>query len=141
MPAESLRLEAQGGWSYTNYITLKRNNVIDENQCLTILKQGVMKLKYIPTPHTIGEEKKHAKRVLKQTNYDVVHIHLKKGEELSTHHAKVETLIIVRCGKVSFTVEDETVVLTNEEVLQMEPYEKHSLKAINNTDLLLLKFL
>lgn len=97
-------------------------------------------MKHIQTSHDIGEKQKFANRVLNQSKYDVVHIHMKKDEEITTHHAKVETLIVVRTGKVLFVVEDKTIELTNEEILQMEPYEKHSLKAIEETDLLLMKF-
>ena len=82
---------------------------------------------------------KHAERVLSQPKYDVVQIHMKKDEEISTHHAKEETLIIVRTGKVRFIVGEETVILANEQMLQMDPYEKHSLEAIEETDLILLK--
>lgn len=93
----------------------------------------------ISSPHEIGDKKKHAGRLLNQPKYDVVQIHMKKDEEITTHHAKVETLIIVRTGKVSFTVEGETVILTNENILQMDPYEEHSLTALEESDLLLLK--
>lgn len=96
-------------------------------------------MKQVTTSHDIGEKRKHALRVLNETKYDVVHIHLKQGEEITTHHAKVETLIIVRAGKVRFNVEGEDVILTKEEILQMDPYEKHSLHALDETDLLLLK--
>lgn len=97
-------------------------------------------MKHIQTAHDIGEKQKFANRVLNQPKYDVVHIHMKKGEEITTHHAKVETLIVVRAGKVLFIVEDETFELTNEDILQMEPYERHSLMALEEADLLLLKF-
>ena len=97
-------------------------------------------MKYITTSHQIGGDQKYADRVLNTENYDVVQIHMKKDQEISTHHAKVETLIIVRTGKVQFVLEEETVELTNESILQMDPYEKHSLKALEETDLLLLKF-
>lgn len=96
-------------------------------------------MKLISSPHEIGDRKKHASRLLNQPKYDVVQIHMKKDEEITTHHAKVETLIIVRAGKVSFTVEGETVILTNENILQMDPYEEHSLTALEESDLLLLK--
>lgn len=96
-------------------------------------------MKLISSTHDIGEKKKHAERILKQPKYDIIHIHMKKDEEITTHHAKVETLIIVRSGIVSFTIEEETVILTNEQVLQMDPFEKHHLKAIEACDLLLLK--
>lgn len=96
-------------------------------------------MKLVETKHDIGEKAKHAQRILNQPKYDIVQIHMKKDEEITTHHAKVETLIVVRSGKVSFTVEGKTVLLTNEQVLQMDPFEEHSLKALEESDLLLLK--
>lgn len=96
-------------------------------------------MKLIDALHDIGDRTKHAGRVMNEGKYDVIHIHLKKDEVIASHHAKEEALIIVRTGKVQFGVEDETVLLTNEQILQMEPYEKHDLKALEETDLILLK--
>jgi len=96
-------------------------------------------MKLIEGLDNLSEKTKHAERVLSQPSYDVIQIHMEKDEVISTHHAKEETLIIVRSGKVRFVVEEEPVVLTNEEILQMDPYEKHYLEAIEETDLILLK--
>jgi len=96
-------------------------------------------MKLIDSIVGLDKKAKHAERVLSQPAYDIVQIHMKKNEVISTHHAKEETLIIVRTGNVRFVVEDETVVLTNAQILQMEPYEKHSLEAIEDTDLILVK--
>src|SRR5699024_11801347 len=60
---------------------------------------GVLLMKHIQTPYDIGDKQKFANRKLSQSKYDVVHIHLKKAEEIKTHHAKEETLIVVRSGK------------------------------------------
>src|SRR5699024_5358301 len=102
--------------------------------------KGVLLMKHIQTPYDIGDKQKFANRKLSQSKYDVVHIHLKKAEENKTHHAKEETLIVVRSGKIRMKIEAETVELTNEDILQMEPYEKHDLYALEETDLLLIKF-
>ncbi|HLQ83242.1 MAG TPA: cupin domain-containing protein [Pseudogracilibacillus sp.] len=97
-------------------------------------------MEYVDIWHDVSKKDRYANRVMKKDKFDVVHIHLKKGEEMGSHHAKEETLIIVRNGRVEFTVEGKTVELTNESILQMDPYEKHDLKAIEETDLFLLKF-
>ena len=102
--------------------------------------KGVLLMKHIQTPYDIGDKQKFANRKLSQSKYDVVHIHLKKAEEIKTHHAKEETLIVVRSGKIRMKIEAKTVELTNEDILQMEPYEKHDLYALEETDLLLIKF-
>lgn len=96
-------------------------------------------MKLIESSYDVGNKNKFAKRLMCGDKYDIVQIHMKAGEEISEHHAKEETLIIVRSGKVNFEVEGEVVELTCKEVLQMEPFEKHSLKAMDETDLLLLK--
>lgn len=102
--------------------------------------KGVLLMKHIQTPYDIGDKQKFANRKLSQSKYDVVHIHLKKAEEIKTHHAKEETLIVVRSGKIRMKIEAETVELTSEDILQMEPYEKHDVYALEESDLLLIKF-
>jgi len=96
-------------------------------------------MKRVDTRHDIGAKTKHAERILNEDKYDLIQIHMKKGEIITSHHAKEETLIIVRTGKVYFTVEEEKMTLTNEQILQMDPYEKHSLEALEEANLILLK--
>lgn len=97
-------------------------------------------MKIIDTLQELKGRTKHAERKMVEDKYDVIQLQMEKDEEITEHHAREETLIIVRNGKVEFDVEGKKVVLTNENLLQMEPYEKHSLKAIEKTDLILLKF-
>src|SRR5699024_5941316 len=73
--------------------------------------KGVLLMKHTQTPYDIGDKQKFANRKLSQSKYDVVHIHLKKAEEIKTHHAKEETLIVVRSGKIRMKIEAETVEL------------------------------
>lgn len=96
-------------------------------------------MKLEKTVHRLGEKGKYAKRVLQEAKFDMVHMHMKEEETIASHYAKEETLIIVRSGKIVMNVEGEEVTLTNESILQMEPYEAHDLRAIEETDLLLLK--
>src|SRR5699024_9904053 len=100
----------------------------------------VLLMKHIQTPYDIGDKQKFANRKLSQSKYDVVHIHLKKAGEIKTHHAKEETLIVVRSVKRRIKIDKKTVERTNEDKLQMEPYKKHDLYSIEETDLLLIKF-
>src|SRR5699024_5574529 len=102
--------------------------------------KGALLMKHIQTSNDMRNKQKFANRKISQSKYDVVHIHVKKAEEIKTHHAKEETLIVVRSGKIRMKIEAETGELTNEDILQMEPYEKHDLYALEETDLLLIKF-
>ncbi|HLR43080.1 MAG TPA: hypothetical protein VK067_07575 [Pseudogracilibacillus sp.] len=96
-------------------------------------------MKMIDTLQELNGRAKHAERKIAEDKYDVIQIQMEEDEEVTEHHAREETLIIVRNGKVEFDVEGKKVILTNENLLQMDPYEKHSLKAIEKTDLILLK--
>jgi len=93
----------------------------------------------VTSPHDIGENKKYAKRLFNEEKFDLIHMHLKQGENVSTHHAKTDVIIIVRTGKVEFDIEGEQVVLTNENILYLDPYEVHSLYAVEETDLIIVK--
>lgn len=96
-------------------------------------------MKIVTAAHDIGDQNKRAVRVLNEEKFDCIHMHLKKDEKISTHHAKTDVVIIVRAGKVEFNIEGEVVTLTNEDVLYLEPFEEHSLHAIEETDLILFK--
>lgn len=79
-------------------------------------------MKLVETLHELKGQTKHAERKLDGNKYDVIQIQMKKDEEITTHHAREETLIIIRSGKVEFDVEGEKIILTNEHLLQMDPY-------------------
>lgn len=96
-------------------------------------------MKVVTSSHDIGNDKKFAKRLFEEEKFDLIHMHLKKGQPISTHHAKTDVIIIVREGVVTFDIEGKEVTLTNEDILYLDPYEDHSLQAIEETDLILLK--
>lgn len=93
----------------------------------------------ITSSHDINDSRKHAVRLLKEEKFDCIHMHLKQGEKVSTHHAKTNVLIIVRTGLVEFDVEGEVITMTNEDILYLDPFEKHSLHALEESDLILVK--
>lgn len=96
-------------------------------------------MKVVSASYNIGDKQKFAKRLFKEDTFDLIHMHLKKDEHISTHHAPTEVIIIVRTGQVKFDIEGEQVTLTNEDILHLDPYEDHSLQAIEDTDLILVK--
>lgn len=96
-------------------------------------------MRVITSTHDIGEHNKFAKRLFNEEKFDLIHMHLKRGEQLTEHHAKEDVVVIVRTGKVEFNFDGKIVTLTNEDVLHMEPAEKHSVLAIQETDLILVK--
>lgn len=93
----------------------------------------------ISTPYRLEEKPKHIAKLMTLENASVVNIQLKKGETIVEHDSKREVIIIVRKGAVSFDVEGTETVVTQNNVLHMSPLEKHSLRAIEDVDLLVLQ--
>lgn len=96
-------------------------------------------MEIIGTPNLLGEKNKHVQKALSFGNTKVVNMQLQTGENIAEHDSVADVIIIVRSGKVSFSVEGETVVVTPENILHMSPKEKHSLLAIEPSDLLVLQ--
>ncbi|ARK25350.1 hypothetical protein SporoP37_12250 [Sporosarcina sp. P37] len=96
-------------------------------------------MKLLQTKFKEESNPKQVDKLLGSESMDVMNIQLKAGEEIPTHHADCNVLVVVRKGTISFTVEEETVELTNGVVLSMEPYENHSLQAVEDADLIVVK--
>jgi len=93
----------------------------------------------ISTPYRLEEKPKHIAKLLTLENMSVVNIQLKKDETIVEHDSKREVIIIVRRGAVIFDVEGTEQLVTQDNVLHMSPLEKHSLRATEDTDLIVLQ--
>ncbi|CAJ1313969.1 cupin domain-containing protein [Paenibacillus nuruki] len=69
----------------------------------------------------------------------IVHLQLSANQEIPTHKSPKHVFIVVKIGKVAFTVSDQEIILSPNEVLIMEPDEFHSLKALEDTSILVIK--
>lgn len=69
----------------------------------------------------------------------IVHLQLSAAQEIATHQSSKQVFIIVKSGKVIFTLSDQEIILSPNEVLVMEPDEYHSLKALEDTSILVIK--
>ncbi|PZX02969.1 AraC-like protein [Psychrobacillus insolitus] len=93
----------------------------------------------IETPYLLEEKEKNVSKVIQFDNNDVVNIQLRIGEEIKEHNADAHVLIVIRRGKVIFTVEGVEQVVTTNNVLHMNPLEKHALKAVEDSDIVVIK--
>ena len=93
----------------------------------------------IDTVSRLGDKNKHIGKVAGVDNATLTNIQLRAGEEIAEHDSPNEAFILVRNGKVRFLVEGESIDVTSENVLHMAPLEKHSLHALEDTDLILLQ--
>ncbi|MCP1145784.1 cupin domain-containing protein [Lysinibacillus endophyticus] len=87
----------------------------------------------------LAEQAKKMGKVLEHEQFDLLNVQLRAGEEIPAHSINNTSIIIVRKGDVVFNVEGEDVSLTAEDVLLFDPNEKHSLKAITEVDILIVK--
>lgn len=103
------------------------------------MKWEGQKMNLIGTPYVLEEKEKQITTILKEQNLDIMNIQLRAGEEVKEHHANANVLIVVRKGKVQFTVEGTELIVTTGNVLHMKPLEKHALKALEDSDIVVTK--
>lgn len=96
-------------------------------------------MKLINTKSQLSEKQKHVEKIVQVDNAAVMNIQLRAGEEVAEHDANREVFIVVRKGKVRFTVEGEPVDVTPENLLYMAPLERHSLHAVEDSDILVIQ--
>ncbi len=96
-------------------------------------------MKLVSTPYRLEEKPKHMEKLLTLENVSIVNIQLKTGETIAEHDSKREVIIVVRKGAVIFDVEGEETLVTQGNVLHMVPFEKHSLRATEDTDIIVLQ--
>ncbi len=87
----------------------------------------------------LQEQESKIGRIFTHDKMDIMNIQLRAGGQVPEHNAKEVVTIIVRKGEVKFTVEGTEHLLTTDDILVMEPFEMHSLQAITDIDILVLK--
>jgi quercetin dioxygenase-like cupin family protein len=78
-------------------------------------------------------------KVLDWNGGAVVHLQLDKGQKIPPHRTVDTTLVVIRKGHVLFTIEGNTKELIPGTLLLMEPNEEHSLDAVEQSSLLVIK--
>lgn len=96
-------------------------------------------MELIHTKNQLKEKQKHVEKVAEVDNAAIMNIQLRAGEEVAEHDANKEVFIVVRKGKVRFAVEGEEVDVTPENVLHMLPLERHSLHAVEDSDIVVIQ--
>jgi len=89
--------------------------------------------------NALKDQVKKIDKVFSHSKCDLINIQLKQGEAVAKHNASDIVVIVVRKGTVSFDVEGKEVILTDEDVLVLDPLEMHSLTAVTDVDIVVLK--
>ena len=89
--------------------------------------------------NVLAEQEKKIGKAYSRANMDILTLQLQAGQQVPTHNAKETVVVIVRSGEVLFVVEGIEQFLTSEDVLIIEPLEMHSLQAVTDIDLIVMK--
>jgi quercetin dioxygenase-like cupin family protein len=95
----------------------------------------------ISTPYKLDQKSKHIEKLQTLENATIINIQLKKGETIAEHESSKDVVIVVRRGAVSFDVEGAETVVEQDNMLYMKPNEKHSLLAVEDTDILVFQIM
>jgi quercetin dioxygenase-like cupin family protein len=106
---------------------------------MTKLKKGVEIMELIATPYHLNSKPKHIKPVLNVEKVKILNIQLQPGETVPEHAVDADVTIIAKSGKVNFQVEGESVEVSPQQLLYMAPLEKHSLTALEASDLMVIQ--
>lgn len=93
----------------------------------------------IQVAKVLAEQSKKIGKVYAHDKFELLNIQLRTGEKVPEHNANNEVIIIVRSGEVLFNIEGKEQHLTNEDILIMKPLEKHSLVAVTDVDIIVIK--
>lgn len=96
-------------------------------------------MEMIETPYYLNDKHKHIEKVLSFNNTNVVNMQLQIGQTVAEHEVDADVLIIVKRGKVIFTVDGRDVEVSQHNMLHMAPGEKHSLRAEEVSDFMVLQ--
>lgn len=96
-------------------------------------------MKVIHKKDGLINKEKFTEKALEFGPNTVLNIQLKTGQAIPEHHVGEHLLVIVRKGKILFDVEGEKSELSPDTFIYLDPNEKHSLKAMEDSDVLVLR--
>lgn len=74
-----------------------------------------------------------------EKNLQITHLQIKKGEEIPSHKSDKNVVVVIYKGKVDFTGENGSEVIVPGDIIVMEPDEMHALRALEDSDLMVIK--
>lgn len=77
--------------------------------------------------------------LIDEDKLQVTHLQIKSGEEIRRHKSDKTVIVVIYKGKVDFKGEDGKDIILPGDIIRMDPNESHSLKAIEDSDLLVIK--
>lgn len=77
--------------------------------------------------------------LLDEEKLQITHLQIKKGEEIPSHKSDKNVVVVIYNGKVDFVGENGNEIIVPGDIITMEANELHALKAIDDSDLMVIK--
>lgn len=74
-----------------------------------------------------------------EENLQITHLQIKNGEEIPSHKSDKNVVVVIYKGKVDFTGENGSEIISPGDIIVMEPEEKHALYTLEDSDLMVIK--
>ena len=77
--------------------------------------------------------------LLDEDKLQITHLQIKQGEEIPSHKSDKNLVVVIYKGKVDFVGENGNEIIVPGDIITMEANEMHALKAIDDSDLMVIK--
>lgn len=77
--------------------------------------------------------------LLDEDKLQITHLQIKQGEEIPSHKSDKNVVVVIYKGKVDFVGENGNEIIVPGDIINMEANELHALKAIDDSDLMVIK--
>lgn len=77
--------------------------------------------------------------LLDEDKLQITHLQIKQDEEIPSHKSDKNVVVVIYKGKVDFVGENGNEIIVPGDIITMEANEIHALKAINDSDLMVIK--
>ena len=77
--------------------------------------------------------------LLDEDKLQITHLQIKQGEEIPSHKSDKNVVVVIYKGKVDFVGENGNEIIVPGDIITMEANEVHALKAIDVSDLMVIK--
>jgi hypothetical protein len=80
-----------------------------------------------------------AHNIYESDNQVVTHLNLKAGESIPSHNSDMSVVVVIYEGEIIFTEENKDYAIKAGDIITLKPNLSHSLKALEDSKLMVIK--
>ncbi|MBM0046401.1 cupin domain-containing protein [Anaerococcus sp. mt242] len=89
--------------------------------------------------YSVKDASARAHNIYESDNQVVTHLNLKSGESIPSHDSNMSVVVVIYEGQVIFTEKDKEYTIKSGDIIKLEPEVSHSLKALDDSKLMVIK--